>query len=194
MRAALLATVAVIALGFNTAQAEGTSPQGAREDNASQPTTDQHQQGSQSATSKSGQGGKEEPGSNAPSQDTAVFVNGKLNVPGAPADSQTVPAKFSQRNDAIDKTPIMAMPLGLTDAQKKKIADSIKLADKPVQTTRAKPAEELPWTIMIHDLPNAATEDMPDVKYVRTPDRICWCGRLIASWSKRFRTRKNKER
>ena len=29
----------------------------------------------------------------------------ELNVPGAPTDSQTVPAKFSKRNDAIDRVP-----------------------------------------------------------------------------------------
>jgi hypothetical protein len=36
--------------------------------------------------------------------DGPALVNGRLNVPGAPADSQTVPAKFSQRNDQLDHT------------------------------------------------------------------------------------------
>lgn len=34
-----------------------------------------------------------------------VFVDGKLAVPGAPVDSQTEPAKFSAKNDAVDKLP-----------------------------------------------------------------------------------------
>ena len=83
----------------------------------------------------SGKTGKEEPSAHAPTQNTAVFVDGKLNVPGAPADSQTVPAKFSERNDKIDKLPIMAMPLGLSDEQRRAILDSVKQANQPVQTT-----------------------------------------------------------
>ncbi len=48
---------------------------------------------------KSQQGGKEEPSSHASGANKdAVFVDGKLNVPGAPPDSQTVPSKFSERN------------------------------------------------------------------------------------------------
>jgi len=92
-------------------------------------------------------------------------------VPGAPAESQTVPAKYSERNNKIDHLPIMAMPTGLTDAQKKNIADAVRSADTPTQQTSAKAAEELPWDVEVHDIPVAAN-DMPDLKYVRTPDRI----------------------
>src|SRR3954454_17533052 len=71
---------------------------------------------------KSQQGGKEEPGSHSSGQptDTAVFVDGKLAVPGALADSQTVPSKVSERNAKLDATPIMALPLGLSDVQKRR--------------------------------------------------------------------------
>ena len=41
-----------------------------------------------------------------------ALVNGKLNVPGAPTDSQTVPAKFSASNDKLDNTPMMARKAG----------------------------------------------------------------------------------
>src|SRR4029079_670385 len=93
------------------------------------PTASQDSQGDKATHSVSGRAGTEEPGSHAPSQDTAALVNGAWNVPGAPADSQTVPAKFSKRNDAIDRVPIMAMPaLGLSDEQKKAIAASVKAA------------------------------------------------------------------
>ena len=90
-----------------------------------------------------------------------MLVDGKLNVPGAPEDSQTVPAKFSERNDRIDKLPIMAMPLGLSDAQRRAILDSVKQADQPVQTTSAKPAEELPADIVVHDL--GVSANIPEV-------------------------------
>jgi hypothetical protein len=142
------------------------------------PSADQNSQGDKATHSVSGRGGKEEPGSHAPTQaqgeqPSPALANGAWNVPGAPADSQTVPAKFSQRNDMIDKTPIMAMPLGLSDQQKRAIAEAVKRADAPVAQVKSKPAEELPWGVTIHDLPNASTDpSLPDVKYVRTPDGI----------------------
>jgi hypothetical protein len=138
------------------------------------PTTSQDGQGDKATHSVSGRSGKEEPGSHAPSQaDAAVFVNGKLNVPGAPADSQTVPAKFSARNDKIDNTPIMAMSLGLSDEQKRAIAEAVGRANTPVSQISSKPSEELPWDVTIHDLPNVTTDPtLPDVKYVRTPGGI----------------------
>jgi hypothetical protein len=126
----------------------------------------------------SGRGGKDEPGSHAPTQAqgeaTPVFVNGALNVPGAPADSQTVPAKFSKRNAALDAMPTMALPvLALSDEQKKAIAASVKAANPPVQTTSAKPAEELPWTVTVHDLGISANDPaLARMKVVRAQDRI----------------------
>jgi hypothetical protein len=56
---------------------------------------------------KSQQGGKEEPSSHASGKNTdAVFVDGKLNVPGAP-DGQTVPSKYSKHNAEIDAQPLI---------------------------------------------------------------------------------------
>jgi hypothetical protein len=142
------------------------------------PAPDTNSQGDRSTHSVSGRAGKEEPGSHAPTvaqgeQPSPVLVNGAWNVPGAPTDSQTIPAKYSARNDAIDKTPIMAMSLGLTDAQKRAIVEAVGRAGMPTVQTSAKPAEELPWGVALHDLPDAASDPtLPDVKYVRTPDRI----------------------
>lgn len=138
------------------------------------PTASQDSQGDKATHSVSGRAGTEEPGSHAPSQDTAALVNGNWNVPGAPADSQTVPAKFSKRNDAIDRVPIMAMPaLGLSDEQKKAIVASVKAANSPLQTTSAKPAEELPWTVTVHDLGISANDPaLARMKIVRVQDRI----------------------
>ena len=58
---------------------------------------------------KSQQGGKEEPGSHTSgaTAPTEVLVDGKLAVPGAPQDSQTVPAKFSERNAKLDQEPLV---------------------------------------------------------------------------------------
>jgi hypothetical protein len=197
IRRLLVSTTALITLGIAAASAQGVNPnqpngappaqQGAspatnegvkptqdQSGSSKVPaTTDQQRQGEQAVSTPSGKTGKEEPTAHAPTQSMAVFVDGKLNVPGAPADSQTVPAKFSERNDKIDKLPIMAMPLGLNDEQRRAILDSVKQANPPVQTTAAKPADELAMDIVVHDLGVAA--DIPEVaklKVVRTSDRV----------------------
>jgi hypothetical protein len=137
-------------------------------------TSDQNKQGDNATHSTAGRAGTEEPGSHAPSQDTAaVSVNGALNVPGAPADSQTVPAKFSKRNDAIDHVAIMAMPLGLSDAQKRTIVDAVRAGKAPVVTTAAKPAQELPWDVVVQDMPASANDPaFARLKIVRAQDRV----------------------
>jgi hypothetical protein len=141
---------------------------------AGKPTADQNSQGDHAAHSVSGRLGKEEPSSHAPGEGTAVLVDGKLNVPGAPADSQTVPAKFSERNAGLDKLPMMALPLPLNDEQRRAIVDSVKQANAPEQSTAAKPADALPGDIAMHDLGESANSipQVEGLKYVRTPDRV----------------------
>lgn len=67
--------------------------------------------------------------------------------PSGPIGSfgQTIPAKFSRRNDILDRVPIMAFPLPLGDQQRKQIYDAV-MADnsQPVAGADAlKPASEL---------------------------------------------------
>ena len=56
-------------------------------------------------TPNSGKAGKEEPSSHSPSAApaNAPLWNGAPVVPGGKAEGQTVPAKFSAKNDADDK-------------------------------------------------------------------------------------------
>ena len=67
--------------------------------------------------------------------------------PSGPIGSfgQTIPAKFSKRNDILDRTPIMGWPLPLTDRQRTQIVDAV-MSDtsQPVAGADAlKPASEL---------------------------------------------------
>jgi hypothetical protein len=136
-------------------------------------TPDQNKQGDNATHSTPGRAGTEEPGSHAPSQDTAVFVDGKLNVAGAPADSQTVPAKFSQRNDAIDKLPILGMSLGFSEEQKRAIADAVRKANAPVTASTAKVSDELAMNVVVQDWPASASDPaFAKLKFVRSQDRI----------------------
>jgi hypothetical protein len=131
-------------------------------------------------SSTPGKNGKQEPSAAANNDakekaDNRVFVNGALNVPGAAADSQTVPAKFSARNDAIDKTPILAMPNGLTAEQKQKILATVRSAGMPVVNLDAKLTSELPSSVNLIDLPAALKVEIPnarDLKFVRLADRV----------------------
>ena len=62
---------------------------------------------------KPAQAGAEEPSSRTNAATPApaeVLVDGRLTVPGAPQDSQTVPSKFSERNAKLDEEPLVKQP------------------------------------------------------------------------------------
>ena len=68
-------------------------------------------------------------------------------APSGPIGSfgQTIPAKFSKRNDTLDHVPILALPLPLTDEQRKQIYDAVMAENsQPVAGADAlKPTSEL---------------------------------------------------
>src|SRR5947209_9780921 len=92
------------------------------------PAADRQQQLQQEKAQQtpSGQMGKEEPSSHAPSAAppaSAAFVNGALAVPGAPANTDTVPAKFSAKNAADDALITIAYTFKtLSDEERRAIA------------------------------------------------------------------------
>jgi hypothetical protein len=76
--------------------------------------------------------------------------------PSGPIGSfgQTIPAKFSKRNDILDQVPIMAIPLPLTDQQLNQIYDAV-MADNTQPTVGAealKPASELSPDQALNDM------------------------------------------
>ncbi|HZS65181.1 MAG TPA: hypothetical protein VFA53_11905 [Xanthobacteraceae bacterium] len=104
-----------------------------------------------------------------------ALVNGKLNPSGTPAEAQTEPAKYSQRNDALDKLPIMAHPLPLNDEQKQAIYHGLTQAQAPTVKLDAKPAQSLPLSVTLNDLPAAIAQNYPSLrgyKFVRAPDKL----------------------
>ena len=132
-------------------------------------------QSSQDDKAKPAQAGTEEPSSNAVKPATEIFVNGKLVVPGAPADSQTEPAKFSERNARLDAMPIMAWPLDLSDEQKHRIAESVAKSNAPVSEISAKPADMLPGDTPVSEFSADVKTAAPmtdDLHFIRTRDKI----------------------
>ena len=80
---------------------------------------------------------------------TNTGAAGKINElpPSGPIGSfgQTIPAKFSKRNDILDRVPTMAIPLPLTDEQLKQIYDAVMAENSPspAGADALKPTSEL---------------------------------------------------
>ena len=101
--------------------------------------------------------------------------------PSGPIGSfgQTIPAKFSKRNDILDNVPIMALPLRLTDAQRKQIYDAV-MADKsqPVAGAEAlKPTSELSPNQALNGmqpLPESVRgiENVSRLYYIKAKDKV----------------------
>ena len=101
--------------------------------------------------------------------------------PSGPIGSfgQTIPAKFSKRNDTLDHVPTMAIPLPLSDQQRKQIYDAV-MADKaqPVADADAlKPASELsPDQALngMHPLPESVRgiDGVARLYFVKAKDKV----------------------
>jgi len=97
----------------------------------------------------------------APASTTGTGGQSPPNAAGEPPPSgpissfgQTIPAKFSKRNDTLDHVPIMAWPLRLDDAQLKSIYDAV-MADKSQPVAGAEtlhPASELSPDEALHGM------------------------------------------
>jgi hypothetical protein len=138
----------------------------APDDHAAKPNAISDQNAAQEPSAKTG------PQSQSRSD---VFVHGVLAVPGASPDTQTTPAKFSARNDARDKIPIMARGPQLDEAQRKLIAAAVRQARAPAEGIAAAPTTELPGDLEVRDWPAGVVENVPAVKgtkYVRLADKI----------------------
>ncbi|MFN3657462.1 MAG: hypothetical protein ACK4UO_09445 [Pseudolabrys sp.] len=95
------------------------------------------------------------------------------------AVGQTIPAKFSKRNDILDRTPIMATPLPLDREQRHQIYQAV-MADKTAAAQGADalmPASQLPTELALnamHPLPESV-QGLPGldaVKYVKGKNKV----------------------
>jgi hypothetical protein len=103
------------------------------------------------------------------------LVNGRLNVPGAPADGETVPAKFSTRNAALDELPTMAQPLHLSAEQRRRVWDLIGASEPSRTAFDAQPAQQLPATVELQELPRDISGAIPEIagyKFAPLGDKI----------------------
>jgi hypothetical protein len=104
----------------------------------------------------------------------AQNTGNQANNPSGPpeAGAQIMPSTMSPANAQSDHTPIMARPLPLTDEQKHRIIAAVGSA--PVAQLNAKPAQVLPLSVALQDLP-PDLGNMPALrgyKYVNLADRV----------------------
>lgn len=119
--------------------------------------------------------------------ETPASTTGSASTDAAPASppgpigatGQTMPAKFSQRNDILDRVPIMAQPMMLTDQERQQIYQAV-LADKsqpaPDADTLA-PASELSTSQALsdmHALPQSVqgVAAIKGLKYVKSKSKV----------------------
>jgi len=125
-----------------------------------------------------GQAGVEEPTvrqTPGPGDAAAVFVNGTLNVPNAPKDAATTPAKFSAAKAKLDDMPVMARGPALTDAQRKLIVEHVKSAGTAAFVPYAGPTTQLPTTVAMQPWPSDVVSQVPSLsgtKYVAIPGKV----------------------
>jgi len=172
LRTVTLALALVAAAGVAVAQ-----DQPAADRNPAPPGVDPARQNAPQPGYKPEENAKQEPGSRAataaPEQQGGVLVNGRLNVPGAPENSDAVPAKFSAKNDADDKTITLGYTFkNLTPEQRKAIYQIVSAgATKPAGASLpAKVAEigaTLPPLTPVESFPQQTTDQISQTAQYR---------------------------
>ena len=122
---------------------------------------------------------QQQPPPNASPPGSAVFVNGVLAVPGAPASTDTVPAKFSAKNAADDKLITIAYTFKtLTDDERRAIYQSLK--DQPAGSAfDADIGTKVPPGIELRPVPDEVAARVPqtrDYRYAVAKDRVLLVG------------------
>jgi hypothetical protein len=144
------------------------------------PPADAQQQSQQEKAQQtpSGKTGTDEPSAHAATTkpvDNAVLVNGALAVPGAPANSDTVPAKFSEKNAADDKLITLAYTFrSLTDEQRRAIYQALK-DQPPGAAFNADIGVELPPAVELRAIPAEVANRVPqtrDYRYAVADNRV----------------------
>jgi hypothetical protein len=89
-----------------------------------------------------------------------------------------MPAKFSQRNDVLDRVPTTAWPLPLNEEQRRQIFNSVMAESSPPAAGAAalKPGSSLSFeqSLDLHPLPRAVADidGLHGLQYVKGKDKV----------------------
>ena len=116
---------------------------------------------------------------NAPREDIAKQAAYGTS-PNKPISSttQTLPAKFSERNGILDRLPTMAWPLRLNDEDRTKVFDAVMAAQgNAADLGNLKPADQLPAELALnamHPLPQALAAEpvLNNIQAVKGKDKV----------------------
>ena len=109
---------------------------------------------------------QQQPPPNASPPANAAFVNGALAVPGAPANTDTVPAKFSAKNAADDKLITIAYTFKtLTDDDRGTIYQALK--GEPAAAVNADVGTKLPSGVELRPVPDEVAARVPQTRGYR---------------------------
>ena len=92
--------------------------------------------------------------------------------------TQTLPAKFSERNDVLGRMPTMAWPMRLNDEERGKVFDAVMAAkSEPADLGKLEPADQLPAELALnamHPLPQqlAAQPVFNNIQAVKGKDKV----------------------
>jgi hypothetical protein len=94
------------------------------------------------------------------------------------AIGQTMPAKFSKRNDLLDRLPTMGWPLAISDQERQQVYQTI-MSDKSgsIDISKLRPADQVPPEIALnnmHPLPDTVAKigDLDQLAYVKGKDKV----------------------
>jgi hypothetical protein len=94
------------------------------------------------------------------------------------AIGQTMPAKFSKRNDTLDRLPTMAWPLAISDQERQQLYQTV-MSDKSgsIDVSKLRPADQVPPEIALnnmHPLPDTLAKigDLDQLAYVKGKDKV----------------------
>jgi hypothetical protein len=168
-RQLLCVAAAMVTIGCSAVLAQQSSPP---------PEPQQQKQLEDWQRTESGKMGKEEPGSHAETPKpapTAAFVNGALSAGGAPADVDTVPAKFSEKNARDDQLIILAYTFkNLSSDQTREIAQALK--DQGGTTSfNGEIGTVVPFSIELRPVPDTVVDRVPQTKgyeYLKAGNRV----------------------
>jgi hypothetical protein len=94
------------------------------------------------------------------------------------ATTQTMPVKFSQRNDVLDRVPLTAWPLPLNEEQRRQIFNSVMADSSPPAAGAAalKPGSSLSFeqTLDLHPMSGAVADmdGLHGLQYVKGKDKV----------------------
>jgi hypothetical protein len=137
------------------------------------------QQADNNAQAKDGSGSQKESTGSATREDVAgQAAHGTSPNKPIGSTTQTLPAKFSKRNDILAQLPTMAWPLPLSDEERGKIFDAVMTAKgEAADLGQLKPADQLPAPLALnamHPLPEqlAAQPVLNNIQAVKGKDKV----------------------